>query len=80
MPLHVCILYPVGVGRFFGCKLYTYSQIDVSEAMFLLVIFIYFSLILFLQDHAVPTTPTAKNAPVAVGSDMEPSTRWVITV
>lgn len=25
-------------------------------------------------DHAVPTTPTAKNAPVAVGSDMEPST------
>lgn len=28
-----------------------------------------------LQDHAVPTTPTAKNAPVAVGSDIEPSTR-----
>ena len=39
-----------------------------------------FSDIFFIQDHAVPTTPTAKNAPVAVGSDMEPSTRWVLTV
>ena len=28
-----------------------------------------------LQDHAVPTTPTAKTAPVSVCSDVEPSTR-----
>ena len=33
-----------------------------------------------LQDHAVPTTPTAKTAPVSVGSDVEPSTRWLFWI